>query len=85
MLGQALQSCKKKENFGRYHFFCSTKSHNLISTSQFTTILTYNILFCCFVGKKIIDFVMRHDTSRGRKSKAGGGEIESDSIIYTPE
>ena len=37
------------------------------------------------MGKKIIDFEMRRDASRGRKSKAGGEKIKSDSIIYTPE
>ena len=26
------------------------------------------------MGKKIIDFATRRDTSRGRKSKAGGGK-----------
>ena len=38
------------------------------------------------MGKKIMDIKMRRDASRGRKSKAGGGEkIKSDSRIYTPE
>ena len=36
------------------------------------------------MGKKIIDFVTQRDASRGRKSKAGGKKIKSDSRIYTP-
>ena len=37
------------------------------------------------MGKKIIDFVMRRNASRGRKSKAGGGKIIKDHrTIYTP-
>ena len=36
------------------------------------------------MGKKIMDIKMRRDASRGRKSKAGGREIKSDSIIYSP-
>ena len=36
------------------------------------------------MGKKIIDKTTRRDASRGRKSKAGGGnKIKSHSIIYT--
>ena len=35
--------------------------------------------------KKIIDLVMRCDASRGRKSKAGGGELIKDNrTIYIP-
>ena len=38
------------------------------------------------MGKKIMDIKTRRDASRGRKSKAGGGEkIKSDSRIYTPD
>ena len=36
------------------------------------------------MGKKTIDFKTQRGVSRGRKSKAGGGEIKNDSIIYTP-
>ena len=35
------------------------------------------------MGKKMIDFEMWRNMSRGRESKAGGG-IKSDSMIYTP-
>ena len=37
------------------------------------------------MGKKIMDIKMRRDPSWGRKSKAGGEKIKSDSIIYTPD
>ena len=36
------------------------------------------------MGKKIIDFKTQRVASRGRKSKAGGEKIKSNSIIYTP-
>ena len=42
-------------------------------------------MFYSSIGKKIIDIKTRRDASRGRKSKAGGKKIKSDSIIYTPE
>ena len=35
------------------------------------------------MGKKIIDFETRRNTSRGRKSKAGGGN-KSGSILNAP-
>ena len=35
--------------------------------------------------KKIIDFKMQRDASWGRKSKARGGGIKSDSIMNSPE
>ena len=37
----------------------------MISKSQFNTIQTLNTLLYCFIGTKIIDFVMRRDASRG--------------------
>ena len=37
------------------------------------------------MGKKIIDFATQCDTSRGRKSKAGGGGKKSKAVqLYTP-
>ena len=36
------------------------------------------------MGKKIIDFVMRRDAWRGRKSKAGGGIKSKAAQLYTP-
>ena len=36
------------------------------------------------MGNKIIDIETLRDASRGRKSKAGGRGIKSDSVIYTP-
>ena len=36
------------------------------------------------MGIKIIDIKMRCDALWGRKSKAGGKKIKSDSMIYTP-
>ena len=36
------------------------------------------------MGKKTLDFKTRRVALRGRKSKAGGQKIKSDSIIYTP-
>ena len=36
------------------------------------------------MGKKIIDFAMRRDASRGRKSKAGGGKKSKAVQLYTP-
>ena len=51
----------------------------MISKRQFNSIETLTTLFHCFtLGKKIIDFKMRHDAKQGKK-------IKGDSIIYTPE
>ena len=36
------------------------------------------------MGKNTIDYDTRRVASRGRKSKAGGKKINSDSILYTP-
>ena len=61
------------------------REKKLISKTQFNIIRTLKALFYCYVGKKIADFKTRRDASQGRKSKAGGEKIKSDSIIYTPE
>ena len=51
--------------------------------TQFNTIQTLITLFYCFIGKKIIDFIMRPDASRGRKSKVGGKKSKA-TQLYTP-
>ena len=56
----------------------------MIITTHFNTIWTYNILFYCFVGKKIIHFITRCDASRGRKSKQEGGGKSKAAQLYTP-
>ena len=43
---------------------------------------TSKFLFYCFIGKKIIDFVMRRYASRGQKSKAGGGNQKPLNYIH---
>ena len=60
---------KKRENFGKVLFLTVPNHKNSLSKR----ILTLITLIHSFRGKNIIDFEMRRDRSRGRKSKAGGG------------
>ena len=69
---------EKERKFGKKNFW----QYQIIKTDRIQTLTT---LFYCFMRKKTIDFTIRRDTSRGRKSKAGegGGNKKSDSILYT--
>ena len=78
---------RKKENrfFEDLTLFVAPKGKIWFVQHNLTQFEPMNKLFYCFVGKKIIDFVMQRDTSRGRKSKAGGGERKSKAAqLYTP-
>ena len=73
---------KEKRKFRENITFGSTKSYKLISKIQFNISQTLTILFYCLMGKKLIDFKMRHDASWVRKSNEGGSKKNQKQLNY---
>ena len=75
-VGKGRRKKEKKRKFGENINIGSIKLLNMIGKTQIITIWTLNTLFYYFMGKKIIDLVTRRGASLGRKSKAGGRNIQ---------